>query len=175
MVADTPKRTRAVPPAPDPDEEPPSQERPTLPAIDLESLAPAAPEQESGPRPLRHRALIAELGDRFANGDYEGALALAESVDPEDDAHPVAAFCAKRCREALEAVFVDRVGGVGHAPRLLLSGEALRSARLDHRAGFIVALVDGRTRVEEIVDASAMTRFDALRILDDLVARGIVE
>jgi hypothetical protein len=161
----------------DPDFEPPSGERATLPPeMDLEELARSrfAPhDDESGARPLAHRALIAELGDRYANADYEGALALAEVVDPRDEAYAVAQFCAERCRATLEAIYAERIGGYGHVLRIVVDAAQLRSARIDHRAGFIASLIDGRTGVEEVVDASGMSKFDALRILDLLVERGI--
>lgn len=180
MAADKPKR-----PAPPLDDDRPASERETIPpsfgadALDLAELARGggAPiPDRSGPRPVGpHRALIAELGDRYASGDIEGALALAEAVDPADPAHPIAAFCIARCHAALEDVFVQRVGGLSHVPRVALSPAALRSVRLDHREGFVLALVDGRMCVEEIVDVSSMSRFDALKILDGLVARAIID
>ena len=45
---------------------------------------------------------------------------------------------------------------------------------LDHRAGFLLSLVDGMSTVDEILDISGMTRLDALRIILDLTERNVV-
>ena len=65
----------------------------------------------------------------------------------------------------------ERLAGV---PRLALSLTELMGLRLDHRAGFLVSLVDGTYTVEMILDASAMKREEALAILGELEARGII-
>jgi hypothetical protein len=59
-------------------------------------------------------------------------------------------------------------------PVLAVSTSELARLALDHRAGFIVSLVDGVSEVEMILDVSAMPADDALAILADLVARGII-
>jgi hypothetical protein len=60
-------------------------------------------------------------------------------------------------------------------PRLALSRRALLAQRLDHRAGFILSLIDGECTVETILDLSAMSRAEALRILRELAALGVVD
>jgi hypothetical protein len=65
----------------------------------------------------------------------------------------------------------ERLMGV---PRLAMSLPELMEMRLDHRAGFLVSLVDGIFTVEMILDACAMKREEALAILAELSARGII-
>jgi hypothetical protein len=60
-------------------------------------------------------------------------------------------------------------------PRLALSRRALLVQPLDHRAGFIVSLIDGKCSVETILDLSAMRRTEALRILRELATMGVVD
>jgi hypothetical protein len=59
-------------------------------------------------------------------------------------------------------------------PRLTLSPEALRTLPLDHRAGFLVWLIDGSSTVEAILDACPMTREHALAMLGVLAAHGVI-
>src|ERR1700690_366212 len=59
-------------------------------------------------------------------------------------------------------------------PRLAMSMTKLMAMPLDHRAGFIASFVDGTFTVENILDASAMRPEEALAILGELVARGVI-
>jgi hypothetical protein len=45
---------------------------------------------------------------------------------------------------------------------------------LDHRAGFLLSLVDGISTVEEILDMSGMTRLEALRLMYTLTQQNVV-
>jgi len=59
-------------------------------------------------------------------------------------------------------------------PRLTISHDELLRLPLDHRAGFILSLVDGRSSIETIADMSGMAQGEATGILADLVARGVL-
>jgi hypothetical protein len=59
-------------------------------------------------------------------------------------------------------------------PRLAVSMNELRALPLDHRAGFIVSFIDGTYSIEMILDVCAMRRQDALAILGELAARGVI-
>jgi hypothetical protein len=59
-------------------------------------------------------------------------------------------------------------------PRLVVSMSQLKAMPLDDRAGFILSFVDGVYTVEMILDASAMRREEALAILGELFARGVI-
>jgi hypothetical protein len=45
---------------------------------------------------------------------------------------------------------------------------------MDHRAGFILSLIDGASSVDLILDVCGMPKLDALRILQELVQQKIV-
>jgi hypothetical protein len=59
-------------------------------------------------------------------------------------------------------------------PILTLDASELRTRALDHRAGFLVSLIDGSSTVETILDLCAMPNDDALKILHKLLSVGIV-
>ncbi len=93
-----------------------------------------------------------------------GATVLAprrESKSFRVDDQPASGVIVKR--EMLESV-----------PRLAVSTTELMALPLDHRAGFIASFVDGVFTVEMIVDASAMPADEALALLGDLAARGVI-
>jgi DNA-binding IclR family transcriptional regulator len=45
---------------------------------------------------------------------------------------------------------------------------------MDHRAGFVLSLVDGVSAVEAILDVCGMPRAEALRILHELIDIGAI-
>ncbi|MGZ5970306.1 MAG: tetratricopeptide repeat protein, partial [Polyangiales bacterium] len=45
---------------------------------------------------------------------------------------------------------------------------------LDHRAGFVLSLIDGMTPLELIVDASGMPAADVLEIVQRLLTQAII-
>ena len=62
-----------------------------------------------------------------------------------------------------------------YIPIVVLEAERLRRAPIDGRAGFIVALLDGKTTVEELLDISAMPAEETLALLEQLRSGGIIE
>jgi hypothetical protein len=60
------------------------------------------------------------------------------------------------------------------APIVATSTDHLRRLPLDHRAGFLLSLMDGTMDLETVVELSAMPRTDALRIMRHLFDSGII-
>lgn len=59
-------------------------------------------------------------------------------------------------------------------PRLLLSKAEIAAAPIDHRAGFLLAHIDGVTSVQGLVDIAGMAENEVQEILDRLRRLGIV-
>jgi hypothetical protein len=57
---------------------------------------------------------------------------------------------------------------------VLMPATRIDCVAIDHRAGFLLSLVDGSSTLEAILDVCGMPRLDALRILHELVQRGAV-
>jgi hypothetical protein len=98
--------------------------------------------------------------------DAEASLRLAEKrVEAEraGDSEDTPASGVILRREVLRKV-----------PRLAVSTNDLKALPLDHRAGFIISFVDGTYSIEMILDVCALRRQDALAILGDLAARGVI-
>ncbi|HEV8244862.1 MAG TPA: hypothetical protein VGP93_03805, partial [Polyangiaceae bacterium] len=121
-----------------------------------------------------HDEALGDLRDRYAIGDFSGALAVAESILQAEPGHGTAERFADNCRKVLEQMYVGRLGSLGLSPRVAVESDRLRWLSLDHRAGFLLSLVDGGSTVEELLDISGMPRYEALRILCELLEQNVI-
>jgi hypothetical protein len=117
---------------------------------------------------------LKELTDRYAMGDYSGALVVAEGVLEANPGHAEALRFAKSCREVLTAMYAARLGSLDQVVGVGVPAEQIRWLSLDHRAGFLLSLADGRSTLEEILDMSGMPRLDALRIMFSLLQERVI-
>ncbi len=108
------------------------------------------------------------MKDRYAMGDFSGALEIAEGLLSADPSDLEAQRYATSCRDVLTQMYLSRLGGLDQIISVVLPPEELRWLNLDHRAGFLLSLVDGVSTIEELLDISGMSRLDALRILATL-------
>jgi hypothetical protein len=122
----------------------------------------------------RESGNLQDMQDRYAVGDFTGALVVAESLleaDPEDED---AKRYAQSCREVLTQMYAARIGPMDQVATVAVPPEQITWLSLDHRAGFLLSLVDGVSSIEEILDISGMTRLDALRIMYTLVQQNVI-
>jgi hypothetical protein len=117
---------------------------------------------------------VAEMRERFSLGDYTGALEMAELILAEEPGNLEAAECGENCRTVLENMFAARLGPLDRVPLVVVPRTQMRWLSIDHRAGFVLSLIDGSSSVEMILDVCGMPRLDALRILHELVQQKIV-
>jgi hypothetical protein len=117
---------------------------------------------------------IAEMRERFSLGDYTGALEMAELILAEEPGNLEAAECGENCRSVLESMFAARLGPLDRVPMVVVPRTQMRWLSMDHRAGFILSLIDGSSSVEMVLDVCGMPKLDALRILHELVQQKIV-
>jgi hypothetical protein len=117
---------------------------------------------------------IAEMRERFSLGDYTGALEMAELLLTEDPEDAEILECAEKCRIVLEGMYAARLGSLAQVPAVIVQRAQLRWLSIDHRAGFILSLIDGSSTLEMILDVSGMPKLDSMRILLELIAQRIV-
>jgi hypothetical protein len=117
---------------------------------------------------------LGEMQERFALGDYSGALVMAESLLDENPTHVEAREYAESCRAVLQQMYTAKIGPLDRVPVVEVAREQLRWLSIDHRAGFVLSLVDGVSSLEMILDVSGMPSLDALRILYELVQQHII-
>ncbi len=132
---------------------------------------------ESSPPEITERTIddpVAEMRERFSLGDYTGALEMSELILAEDPDHVDATECGENCRTVLENMYAARLGPLERVPTVLVPRAQMRWLSMDHRAGFVLSLIDGSSSVDMILDVSGMPKLDALRILHELVQQKIV-
>ncbi|MDP9000404.1 MAG: hypothetical protein M3O46_09860 [Myxococcota bacterium] len=116
----------------------------------------------------------AEMRERFLLGDYSGALEMADLILADSADNVEAAECGQNCRTVLENMYAARLGPVDRVPMVIVARAQMQWLSMDHRAGFILSLIDGSSSVEMILDMSGMPKLDAYRILHELVQQKIV-
>jgi hypothetical protein len=136
--------------------------------------------------PVRHskRPTLAPAFDiaTFAR-ESDGALRAARSVSDDDDA-PDSSVKTSEVRLATRpglGVFGANSTNEAWArtmagtPRLKVTDAALKRLPLDHRAGFLLSLMDGSLDLETIIEISSMDPDDALALVRDLFESEIIE
>jgi hypothetical protein len=117
---------------------------------------------------------IAALRASFSFGDYAGALTIADLILVGQPDNLLARDVRAKCRTTLEDVYALRLGPLDRTPVVAMLPKLTRQRPIDTRTGFLLSLIDGSSTLEAILDVCGQPRLDALRILDDLVKRGIV-
>jgi hypothetical protein len=125
-------------------------------------------------RPSLSLDLGAEVAERYALGDFTGALRAAELWLGTDPENAEAKNYAASCREHLEQFYQSRLGSFDRVAQVDVEPSEIRWLGLDHRAGFFLSRVDGSTTVDELLDLSGMPRLEALATLVELLDMGAV-
>lgn len=115
-----------------------------------------------------------KMKERFAMGDFSGALSLAERILREQPRDDEALMMAKRCRDVLVDMYSSRLSGLHRVPVIVMGPDQIRWLSLDHRAGFLLSMVDGISSIDDLLDVSSMQRVDALRILCELLEQKVI-
>jgi hypothetical protein len=115
-----------------------------------------------------------EMRERYAMGDFTGALVIAESLLEGNPNDLDAIRYAESCRDVLGQMYAARLGSLHGVVEVMVPGQDIRWLSLDHRAGFLLSLVDGSLTVEEILDVCGMPRLEAMRILYNLLDQRII-
>lgn len=119
-------------------------------------------------------ALMGGARDRFELGDFSGSLALVEQVLAKDPDHAEARRYEQRNKATLLLMYQSKLGDLSRRPKLLTSPEEVIWMNMHHQAGFLVSQVDGELSFEDLIDVSGLSRFDALRIMAELVQKGVI-
>ena len=126
------------------------------------------------PAPLQKPDPLAELRERYALGDFSGALAIAEGLLEDQPGNADAQRYAESCRDVLRQMYAARLGPLDQVPVVAIPAEQLRWLTLDHRSGFLLSHVDGVSTLEEILDVSGMNPLEAMRIIYDLLQQKVI-
>lgn len=119
--------------------------------------------------------LMEGADELFSLGDFSGSLETVEKaleIKPQD-AHALDLL--QKNKQTLMKMFESRLSGLQKRPRVRVDPSEVMWLSLDHRAGFVLAQIDGFVTYEEVLQLSSMSRFDTLRILAKLCEEGVIE
>jgi hypothetical protein len=106
--------------------------------------------------------------------DHSGAVDLlfkAKELAPTD---PRVEALRQRSERMLMSMLESKLGDLGRVPRVRLQPDDIIWLNLDHRAGFVLAQIDGSVTYEDLFSLSGMTRLDTARILAQLLDEGVI-
>jgi tetratricopeptide (TPR) repeat protein len=110
----------------------------------------------------------------FALGDFSGSLEMIEKILRLEPDHAEARAYLRQNEATLIAMYESKLGPLTGVPRLAISPEEVMWLNLDHRAGFLLAQVDGTVNYDELFALSGLPRLDTARILASLLADGVI-
>ncbi len=159
--------------------------RPSRPSADAwivdrerRSLMPAAVAAEAEPSEESSNLRVdlrREIADRFALGDFAGALGAAELLLGEDPDDQSAHHYAASARERLEERYTTRIGSLDYIFNRAVPPTKVKWLGLDPQAAFLLSLSDGQTTVAEVLELCGMARLQALRVFTELLEAKAIE
>jgi hypothetical protein len=180
--------TSGVPSAWDPGSTPPTgasraQVQPgSAPAMEMVSTAarsqPAFPMSDPAHpvevRDTEVQTLLQGAQDLIGLDDHSGAMDLllrAQRLAPD---RPDVRRLRERTEAKLLGMLESKLGRMDAMPRVLLKQDEIIWLNLDHRAGFVLAQIDGTLSLEDLFAVSGMSRLDTARILVHLKEQGVI-
>ena len=155
----------------------------TADGIDLEAVAeksdlrPLVPEGARPPvaEPRNDvEVWLSAAKELFSLGDFSGSLELIEKILQLDPDHGEARDYLRHNEATLVSMYESKLGPLTHVPRLAIKPEEVMWLNLDHRAGFLLAQIDGTVDFESLFALSGLPRLDTARILANLIADGVI-
>jgi tetratricopeptide (TPR) repeat protein len=143
---------------------------------DLRSLVPDQPGLPSLPaKPLDDvEVWMQGAKELHALGDFSGSLEMIEKILKVDPEHAEARAYLADNESTLIAMYESKLGSMSSIPRLAIKPEEVLWLNLDHRAGFLLAQIDGTVNYEDLFALSGLPRLDTARILSTLLQEGVV-
>jgi tetratricopeptide (TPR) repeat protein len=155
--------------------------------LDLDAVAEKSdiralvPEQRgSAPDPGRHgvrqdvETWLRGARELFALGDFSGSLEMIEKILQVDPRHAEARGYLEQNEATLVEMYESKLGPRSGVPRLAIQPEEILWLNLDHRAGFLLAQIDGTVDFDDLFALSGLPRLDTARILATLIHDGVI-
>jgi tetratricopeptide (TPR) repeat protein len=149
---------------------------PDTPPRGMEMFAPQpAAAQRPKTTPSEVDAWLAGARELAELDDFSGTLELVEKILSKDPAHPEALKLKQECEHELTKMYESVIGSMLAAPVIAIPQDEIIWLNLDHRAGFVLAQIDGQVSYEDLFAICGMSRLDTARILAQLVQEGVVK
>lgn len=150
-------------------------------AMDLLSADPVSATVPAPPAPPAAPSLEAQVQtmvqgaiDLMGLDDHSGAMDLilkAQKLAPD---HPDVLQLRERSERTLLKMLESKLGRLDAVPSVLLKQDEVIWLNLDHRAGFVLAQIDGKISFEDLFAVSGMSRLDTARVLAQLKEQGVI-
>lgn len=144
-------------------------------ALIRDQTQPTAPPTGAGSRVDEEiDTLLSGAEDLLELDDHSGAMELivkAERLRPTD---PRIRELKARSEHTLELMYESKLGPLEKRPRVVLKEDEIIWLNLDHRAGFVLAQIDGTVTYDDVFAVSGMSRLDTARILAQLLDEGVI-
>jgi tetratricopeptide (TPR) repeat protein len=141
---------------------------------DIRSLVPDQKPSARSPAPGEVATWMEGARELFALGDFSGSLEMIERILRVDPTHAEARAYLRQNESTLVAMYESKLGSLSSVPRLAIHAEEVMWLNLDHRAGFLLAQVDGSVSFDDLFALSGLPRLDTARILASLLAEGVI-
>jgi hypothetical protein len=152
----------------------------------------APPRQSESPSEVRRASNAPPIDDPFREElptltdpvELEAArIKSARTTPPPSNDHmptrvpEASAVSAVRAspEEVQREVYEERFGGFDRVPVVALSSDELAVLPLDGRAAMLLALLDGRSTIQVLLEIGILNPLDTLVALEELIDRGIVQ
>jgi hypothetical protein len=117
------------------------------------------------------KGLLTAMDAALRDGDHERAVRAADLALRKQPRLAVALMCKRESSRVLEVAYLKRIGPLAHVPRVRIGD--IEHLHLDGPSKFVLSLVDGAASFASVMTVSCMDRLVVLRVLDDLLARGV--
>ncbi len=143
---------------------------------DLRPLVPqGAPAPAAAPQPKSDvEVWLSAAKELFSLGDFSGSLELIEKILQVDPDHGEARDYLRHNEATLVSMYESKLAPLSRIPRLAIKPEEVMWLNLDHRAGFLLAQIDGTVDYDTLFALSGLPRLDTARILANLIAEGVI-
>jgi tetratricopeptide (TPR) repeat protein len=141
---------------------------------EIQSLVPDQKPAAKNPAPGEVDTWLEGARELFALGDFSGSLEMIERILRVDPTHAEARAYLRQNESTLVAMYESKLGPLSSLPRLAIHAEEVMWLNLDHRAGFLLAQVDGTVSFDDLFSLSGLPRLDTARILASLLAEGVI-
>src|SRR5918996_2310356 len=120
------------------------------------------------------QTLLGGARDLLELDDHSGAMDLILKAQALTTHDPEVQQLRERSERTLEAMFESKLGSLSARPKVILKQDEIIWLNLDHRAGFVLAQIDGLVSFEDLFEVCGMSRLDTARILAQLVDEGVI-
>jgi tetratricopeptide (TPR) repeat protein len=141
---------------------------------DLRPLVPEGTRTAPAPARMDVEVWLSAAKELFQFGDFTGSLELIEKILQVDPDHGEARDYLRQNEATLVSMYESKLGPLSRVPRLSIKPEEVMWLNLDHRAGFLLAQIDGSVDYESLFALSGLPRLDTARILANLIADGVI-